>query len=73
MVIYAPCEFTIALVILDLCLKTVACVASIKIVQLLFYVGALVLVGSMGSFEPMDFWNFIDLTNYYSQKKEFRV
>ena len=23
--------------------------------------------------EPMDLWNFLNLTNYYSQKKEFRV
>ena len=34
---------------------------------------ALVIVGSMGSFEPMDFWNFLNLTNHYPQKKELWV
>ena len=30
-------------------------------------------MGSMGSFEPMDFWKLLNLTHYYSQKKEFMV
>ena len=34
---------------------------------------ALVKVGSMDSFEPMDFWKLLNLTHYYSQKKEFMV
>ena len=27
---------------------------------------ALLIVGSMGSFEPMDFWELLNLTHYYS-------
>ena len=34
---------------------------------------ALVMVGSMGSFEPMDFWNLFNSTCYHSQNKEFRT
>ena len=30
---------------------------------------ALLIVGSMGSFEPIDFWKISNLTHYYSQKK----
>lgn len=37
------------------------------------YHRALVIVGSMGSFEPMDFWKLLNLTYYHSQKKELRV
>ena len=36
---------------------------------------ALVIVGSRGSSEPMDFWKLLDLTNYNLQKKSegFRI
>ena len=34
---------------------------------------ALVKVGSMDSFEPMDFWKLLNLAYHYSQKKELGV
>ena len=34
---------------------------------------ALLIVDSMGSFEPMDFWKLSNIYYYHSQKKEFRV
>ena len=31
------------------------------------------MVGSMGSFEPMDFWKLLNLTLYYLPKKEIKL
>ena len=34
---------------------------------------ALIIVGSMGSFEPMNFWKLFHFNYYYSQKKGFKT